>query len=98
MKAPIVHTFDMKRIDSLIKESDKELQQYIRALKDASDGWEQLTKDAVSKLRQQSEQSSKHVICASDPCRYCVHDGKREFCNPCYEHGSFQGRRLTSTE
>jgi len=58
---PTVHTFNMKRIDSLIKESDKELQQYIEALKRASDGWERLAKDAVAKLRQQTTAAAQNL-------------------------------------
>jgi len=33
-------------------------------------------------------------VCSSDPCDYCVHKGKRQSCNPCYEHAGFQGLRL----
>jgi hypothetical protein len=51
----VVHTFDMKRIDTLIKESDKELQQYIKSLKQVSDGWERLFHDAISKIRRMSK-------------------------------------------
>jgi len=58
---PTVHTFNMKRIDSLIKESDKELQQYIEALKRVSDGWERLAKDAVAKLRQQTTPAAQNL-------------------------------------
>jgi hypothetical protein len=60
--APIVHTIDMKRVDKLIKECDPYLRNYIRALKEASEGWERLTKLAVAKLRQTNNS-------AMVPCR-----------------------------
>ena len=49
--APLVHTFNMKRIDDLVKQSDKELQQYIHALEENADGWKSLFHDAMKKLR-----------------------------------------------
>ena len=65
---PTVHTFNMKRIDSLIK-SDEELRQYIEALKRVSDGWERLAKDAMAKLRQQTTPAATNN--ALVPCPTC---------------------------
>jgi hypothetical protein len=55
--------------------------------------------DAFGKLRDTAKLTTtdsqhKGVICASDPCRYCIHEGKPAHCNTCYEHAGFQGRRL----
>jgi hypothetical protein len=47
----MVHTFDMKRVNQLIKESDPCLQNYILALKEISNNWEQIAKQAISKLK-----------------------------------------------
>jgi hypothetical protein len=69
---PIVRTFNMKRIKHLIMTSDVELQQYIECLKEVSDGWERLTKDAVAKLRKQK----RDTVCPAD----CMHrQGSRCF-------------------
>lgn len=70
---PIVRTFDMKRVRKLIKESDKELQQYIKCLIEVSDGWERLTKDAVAKLRKSYNVSAIALIVEKlEAVRLCV--------------------------
>ena len=47
-----VKTFDMERINILIKESNEDLQNYIKCLKKSSEGWEILAKKALNKLKQ----------------------------------------------
>jgi hypothetical protein len=42
-----------------------------------------------------ANKAKKNVVCSSDPCKYCVHEGKKVICNPCYEYAGFQGRKLT---
>lgn len=48
---PEVRTFDFDKVNKLIKESDPYLQHYIKCLKEVSDGWERLLKDAMKKIR-----------------------------------------------
>lgn len=82
----------MKRVDKLVKECDPYLRNYIRALKEVSDGWERLTKDAVAKLRQPNNNTKieichhakvKHIKCQcaleSGDCARKECDGRGEY-------------------
>lgn len=57
---PEVKTFDIKKIECLIKNSDPYLQRYIKCLKGVSDGWEDLFHKAMKKLLDSTPNKSEH--------------------------------------
>lgn len=53
-----------------------------------------IMKKQVYLKRKRLQEKQACMIHSSDSCDYCIHKGKREHCNPCYEHAGFDGRRV----
>lgn len=70
-----VKTFDEEKLNNLIKNSDIYIQQYIKALKKVSNGWERLFQDTMKKIREQN----KNKECMKSHC--CSHCDNFIWCN-----------------
>ena len=59
MKAPVVKTFNDKEIDQLIEVANPLIKQYIQALKNALWRQEDVTRQAIKKIRELSKERKK---------------------------------------
>jgi hypothetical protein len=57
MEAPTVKSINMDKVNELLKVADPYLKNYVRALRDASSGWERLFHDSMKKVRELAAQS-----------------------------------------